>query len=108
MARWKVRPASGGSLSGGIEYDNHGAQWKIQQDINPFLEEAKMDRDLGEGNKHIRKLYSIPEVVAIEIKEKWGIDVFSVGFMYDKEEKARVHAIIQQHYPKLLSTNVSF
>lgn len=106
MAKWNVGLASpGNTLSGGIEYNQHGSQWRIEQNINPYLEEAKKDRDLGDGVKHYTKMYTIPDIVAIEIKQKYGIDVFSPEFMHDKEQKAKVHLIMQQEYSKLLSTD---
>lgn len=106
MATWTVSPGThGNTLKGKIQYEGSDYNWGIQQDINPYLKQAEEDRQLGDGNKHYTKMYSIPEIVAIEIKEKWGIDVFSPEFMHDKEMKAKVHVIVQQHYPKLLSTD---
>ena len=106
MARWKVAPGTeGNTLSGGINYDNEGSRWSIQQDISGVLKSAKEDRDSGDGKAHYTKMYSIPDVVAIEINMKWGIDVYSPEFMHDKAMKTKVHLIIQENYPDLMSTD---
>lgn len=105
MAKWKVTPKTGANLSGVIDYDSHGASWGVQQDIQPFLDQAKEDRSEGDGKAHQTKLCTVPEVIAIEVKLKWGIDIFSPEFMHDKAMKAKFFSIIQQEYPLLMSTN---
>ena len=106
MAIWKVQPGTiGNTLKAGVEYDENGTQWAVEQDVEQYINQAKLDRESGDGNKHYTKMYTIPEIVAIEIKEKWGIDVFSPEFMHDAEKKMKVHLIVQQHYPKLMSTD---
>ena len=106
MAKWQVTPGTvGNTLKGEIQYDNHGSTWKIEQNVDEFKEQAKRDREAGDGKHHIKKMYSIPEVVAIEIKKNYGIDVFAPTFMHDAEQKMRVHLIIQQEYPYLMSTD---
>ena len=104
MARWKVTPKSSTTLTGKIEYDNHGSSWSVVQDVQPFLDEAKRDRAEGDGSSHMTKMFSIPEVIAIEIREKWGVDIFAPDFMQDKEKKAKVFQIVEQEYPNLKST----
>ena len=106
MAKWEVTPETeGNTMWGGIQYDGDYSNWSISQDINPVLEEAAKDRDSGDGKSHYTKMYSIPEIVAIELKQNWGIDIFSQAFMHDPEMKMKVHLIIQQDYPYLMSTD---
>ena len=106
MAIWKVAPESvDNTMAGGINYDQHGAQWTIQQNIDPYLAQAEADRKMGDGKKHYTKMYSIPDIIAIEIKQKYGIDVFNPNFMHDKDQKSKVHVIIQTEYPHLMSTD---
>ena len=106
MAIWKVAPGTqGNTMVGGINYDQGGASWTISQNIDPYLKQAEDDRNMGDGKKHYTKMYSIPDIIAIEIKTKYGIDVFSPTFMHDKEQKSKVHVIIQTEYPHLMSTN---
>lgn len=108
MARWKARSATGGSLQGIVDYDNNSSSWGIQQDIQPFLDQAKADRDAGDGKSHHRKLFTMPDVVAIEIRMKHGIDIFDATFLKDTDKKAKLFTIVQQEYPHLLSTEKSF
>ena len=108
MAKWKVSSKTGGSLTGGIDYDSNGSRWNIQQDIQPFLDQAKEDRAAGHGNGHYRKAFTVPDVVAIEINMKWGIDIHCPTFMSDTEKKAKLFTIIDQYYPHLKSTEGKF
>ena len=106
MATWKVAPeTAGNTMWGGIQYDESGSQGQIFQDINPYLAQAEEDRASGDGKEHYTKMYSIPEIVAIEIQQNWGIDVFSPEFMHDADMKMKVHLLIQQDYPYLMSTD---
>ena len=113
MAKWRVTPKTqGNTLRSAVEYDDHGSNWMVEQDISHVLEAAKRDREreqlLGKSKQHYRKFASIPEVVAIEINQLYGIDLFAPEFMHDEEMKARFFRIIETEYPHLKTTETKF
>ena len=108
MARWKLNQAG---LQGSFEYDA-GAKtgesiWRFEQDEKPFLEQAKRDREAGtkDTNSGYRKFATIPEIVAIEINAKYGIDVHDPTFFADIDKKAKFFTIIRTEYPHLVVNN---
>lgn len=107
MAKWKnIRSATGGTLKGGITYDGHKGEssWEIYQDEQPFIDRAKQERDAGNKSTHMnhKKFATIPDIVAIEVSEKFGIDIHDPLIMHDKGKLARFKQIIMQHYPYLV------
>lgn len=112
MAKWRVKPSQDhrASLSATFEYDSGTAggehAWSVTQDVTPFLEQAKVDRELhkGEGMNGMKKFATIPDIVAIDIKNKWGLDIHEPSFMHDKDSLAKFMLIIRQDYPYLLSS----
>ncbi len=107
MARWKTTKeiTSGGTLTGGIEYDDRESFFKIYQDEKPFLEQAKRDREETKksGDIGYKKFATIPDIVAIEIKEKYHIDIHDAQQSSDSSIMRRFKTIIKQDYPYLLS-----
>ena len=109
MAKWTVIPKTiNNSLAGKIEYDGGykgESRWQIYQDEKPFLEQAKQDREATKKktDKGYKKFATIPDIVAIEVKEKYGIDIHDQTFMHDQDKKAKFMTIIRQDYPHLLS-----
>ena len=76
MAKWTVKPGANGSMAGRIEYGNglgDDSRWQIYQDEKPFLEQAKLDREqVQKRDVGYKKFATIPDIVAIEIKEKYA------------------------------------
>ena len=108
MAKWKLNQAG---LQAGIEYDSGAAHgdsfWKIYQDEKPFLEQAKRDREEGSKANALgaKKFATIPEIVAIEINNKYGIDIHAPDFLHDDDKKAKFFAIMQSEYSHLVVNN---
>ena len=107
MARWKVTPGTANnSMTGQIEYDGTykgESTWQIYQDEKPFLEQAKLDREREQNADGYKKFATIPDIVAIDIKEKYGIDIHAPDTMQDKDKMAKFMLIVRQEYPYLLS-----
>lgn len=107
MAKWTVTSATApGSLVGGIEYDRNTKEshWQVYQDEQPFIDQAKRDREADKKkDSGFKKFATIPEIVAIEIKDKYGIDIHDPTFFHDVDKKARFMTIIKQEFPYLLS-----
>ena len=108
MAKWKLNQAG---LQAGFEYDSGSATgdsyWKLYQDERPFLEQAKRDREQTQKSNSMgaKKFATIPEIVAIELNTKWGIDIHAPDFLHDDDKKAKFFQIIQTEYPHLVVNN---
>ena len=77
---------------------------QIYQDEKPFLEQAKLEREQQQkADVGYKKFATIPDIVAIEIKEKHGIDIHAPETIGDKTEMAKFMVIVKQEYPYLLS-----
>lgn len=109
MAKWTVGNKGGaGTLQGTFEYDSGKAtgesQWQIYQDEKPFLEQAKREREAGQkSDTGYRKFATIPDIVAIEIMQKYHIDIHDPETMGDRAQMSKFRAIIKRDYPYLLS-----
>ena len=107
MARWTVTPASiNNTMQSKLHYDKgEDITWQIYQDEKPFLEQAKQDREANKKktDKGYKKFATIPDIVAIEVLHKYGIDVHDPTFMHDQDKKAKFMTIIRTDYPHLLS-----
>lgn len=88
--------------------DTSTGEFLITQDHRPFVEAAKRDRDLA-ANKSIhrdvpyKKACTIPDIVAIEIYYKYGIDIHSPEFMQNPTDVQRLIRIVKSDYPYLMS-----
>lgn len=111
MAKWRVTPKTQGNtmstLMDDVDINKDTFGYQIAQDVSGHIEQAKQDRANEGANLGYRKAFTIPDVVAIEIKMNHGIDVFSQDFMHNPAEKARLFAIVETEYPALKSTEGS-
>ena len=110
MAKWKVKPGVvQGTLAGSIEYDRnqsvHDSTWQVYQDERPFLEQAKMERETHNKNGvgGMKKFATVPDIVAMEILHKFGLDIHSPEFMHDPDGLKKLKYLITTEYPYLLS-----
>ncbi len=95
--------AMGGALSGIIGFEDTKVHKSVAQDIKPILDEVKEDRAAGFNRKaNYRKFASIPDVVAIEIATKYGINIHNDETIKDKSEMKKFKNIIIREYPYLL------
>ena len=87
-------------------FDLLSGQWEAKQDITQYRDAAKLDRDreayFGRSNKGYRKMATIPDSVAIKIKQDHGIDVHDTHFMRDKDKLKKLKSILISEYPDLL------
>ena len=105
MAKWTVTPGTAhNSMAGAIQYDDSGSQWEIKQNVDSFLEQAKMDREtLSSKDTGFKKFATIPDIIAIQIKQNHDIDIHAQDTMGDKDKMAKFMLIVKQEYPHLLS-----
>ena len=103
MAKWIVNPASiNNSLQGAIDYTDTESRWQIKQDEKPYLEEVQREKDNQKKNSHMRKFATIPDLVAIEILDKYGLDIHSPTFMDDVDGLRKLKQIILRDYKYLV------
>ena len=81
--------------------------WAVTQDIQPFLDQAAAERkfaaEVSNPNKSYRKFGTIPDIVCIEIKNRFNVDIHDPATANDPNEMARFKMIIKRDYPYLLS-----
>lgn len=97
---------NGGGMK--ADFDLTNDEWKVTQDVDPFLRQAAQERELVrdgqiDNKKGYQKFATIPDIVAIDINEKYGIDIHDPETMQDRAKMARFMIIVKQEYPYLLS-----
>lgn len=101
MAKWQIKGEN--TLSAEIKYDDHGSYMKVDQDETPYLDMVKQERETHKRNKgHIRKFATIPDIVSIELLEKWGLDIHSPEFMHDPDGLKKLKYLMITEYPHLV------
>jgi len=87
-------------------FDLQTGDWEALQDVDPYLKHARLEREkqdyFGKTKSGYRKMATIPDIVAIKIKEDHGIDLHSQTFMSDKDKVKRFKYILKTEYPDLL------
>ena len=90
------------SMQAGLRHDT--GEFQVYQDEKPFIEQAKMEREAGQKKDlGYKKFCTIPDIVAIDILYKYGIDIHAQTFMHDSDKVKKVMTIIKSEYPYLLS-----
>ena len=90
------------SMQAGLRHDT--GEFKVYQDEKPFIEQAKWERENHSAvDKGYKKFCTIPDIVAIDLLYKYGIDVHAQDFMHDSDRVKKVMTIIKSEYPYLLS-----
>jgi len=88
-------------------FDLATGNWEANQDVSQYLKNAQLDRDreqyFGKQNKSgFRKMATVPDIVAIKIKEDHGIDLHETTFMRDRDKMKKLKYILQTEYKHLL------
>lgn len=100
----KVR--TGGSLQGEEVLDGSTVKRRVSQDITPFIDEAARNREIqdyyGKPKAHYRKFATIPDVVAIAVKEEYGIDIHDPEHSRDRQTMKKFREIIERDYRYLV------
>jgi len=93
------------SLKDEIIFEGNSFRTQVSQDINGVLEQTALDREYQEAHgksKKYRKIATIPDVVAIEILTKYGLDLHAPDFMHHAINGRKLRQILKSEYPKLL------
>lgn len=111
MAKWKTDEFHVGSstvgtsgLTGTFELGSGEASYS--QDLSKFVRDAELEKErqqiLTPTKSGYRKFATIPDAVAIKIKEEYGLDLHDPLFMHDKDKVNRLKAIMASDYSKLI------
>lgn len=84
--------------------------FQVVQDVTSYLDYAAQQRELDAHHRtpgtHYRSSFIMPDIVAIDILTRYGIDVHSPNFMHDPTAFRKVKEIVRTEYPKLLTSNI--
>ena len=90
-----------------MTFQSDDSGYLIGQDVSEILKEAaverKIARELTDNKKTYKKFATIPDVVCIEIKNKYNIDIHAPEASDDPNIMKRFKAIVKQDYPYLMS-----
>ena len=98
-----------GAIRRRLRWDSDINEYRVQlkQDVQPFIDAAKYRRDVEEAGGLTKnpaalvKVASRPETVVLEIKAKYGLDLFSAN----RQDLKLILKIVEAFYPKLKTTN---
>lgn len=87
------------------QIDTETLEFKATQDHRAFVEQAKLDREMSGKLKDTgyKKACTIPDIVAIEINYKYGLNIHDPMFMHDSDGVKKLMKIIKSEYPYLMS-----
>ena len=101
--RFMSESAGRDGMLGEIVYHTDGTKTeRISQDIDKYKKHVKEQVDMGIGKKY-RFYATIPDIVAIDIAERFGLDVHDPNVLNDENEKKRLKRILETHYPDLVA-----
>jgi len=87
-------------------FDLKTEEWKAEQDITQYLEDAKQEREkqayYGHRKDGYRKLATIPDIVAIKILQDHKLDLHDPGFMKEPSNMKKLRQILVTEYPDLI------
>lgn len=108
MAKFIERnPVTGVETWADSTIGDHRQQFHYRQDVEPILDLAKYERDNGLADTKkakqddIRLYARIPETVILELRFKWGCDIF------DRNHLKRAMYLINTEYPHCKTTNMT-
>ena len=108
MAEWKFGLNSkDNAVSAKVDYSDPGyVDFVIKQDnINQIKKEVERDREILAQEKKVggwRKAFTIPDLVAMDILMRFGLDVHAPDFMSDRNKMDKLKYIVKTEYPQLL------
>jgi hypothetical protein len=83
--------------------------FKLEQNVAAYKEYAAQQRELDSISRNGRTYRSfaiIPDIVAIDILTKHGLDIHGPEFMSDPTSLRKLKQIIETDYPLLKTSNV--
>lgn len=83
--------------------------FQLEQNVSAYREYAKQQRELDEVSHNGRRYRSfaiIPDIVAIDILTKYGLDIHDPAFMHEPEKVRKLKQVIDTDYPLLKTSNI--
>jgi hypothetical protein len=88
------------------QLDESLTNFRIEQDVTAYREAAHADRladQQASATRSWRKFAIIPDIVAIDIKTRYGIDIHAPETLQDKPTLDRFKSILRSEFPDLLT-----
>jgi hypothetical protein len=83
--------------------------FQLSQNVEAYKEYAKLQRDLDEvapSQRTYRSYAIIPDIVAIDMLTKHGLDIHAPDFMHHPANLHKLKRLIDTEYPMLKTSNV--
>lgn len=83
--------------------------YRLEQDVTAYKNYAAQQRELdtiARNGRTYRSFAIIPDIVAIDILTKYGLDIHGAEFMSDPASLRKLKQIIETDYPLLKTSNV--
>lgn len=83
--------------------------FKLEQNVAAYKDYAAQQRELdsfARNGRTYRSFAIIPDIVAIDILAKYGLDIHGTEFMSDPASLRKLKQIIETDYPLLKTSNV--
>jgi hypothetical protein len=83
--------------------------FRLEQDVSAYKDYAAQQRELdsfSNSSRTYRSFAIIPDIVAIDILTKYGLDIHSAEFMSNPADLRKLKQIIETDYPLLKTSNV--
>ena len=83
--------------------------FQLEQNVSAYKDYAEQQRALdGEvtSNRQYRSSFILPDIVAIDILAKYGLNAHAPEFMEDPNNYRRLKRIIMTEYPHLMTSNM--
>jgi len=85
-------------------------KFKLEQDVSAYKDYAEQSRQRDEvishNGRHYRSFAIIPDIVAIDILTKYGLDIHAQDFMSNPANLRKLKQIIMTDYPLLQTSNI--
>lgn len=83
--------------------------YQLEQDIQAYKDYAAQQRQqdtISNNGRQYRSFAIIPDIVAIDILNKYGMDIHSPEFMSDPAQLRKLKQIVESDYPLLKTSNI--
>jgi len=93
-----------------VKLRSDNPNFQLEQDVEhyrKYAEESRKMDELAPSKRQYRSFCIIPDIVAVDIMVKYGIDIHAPEFMSDTAQVQRVKKIVMSEYPHLLTSNIT-
>lgn len=101
-----------GSYDKGFVTKERGSDFRLEQNVQHYKDYAALMREqdqylTGSRSTTFRPFCIIPDVVAVDIKLRYGIDVHANEFLNNTETKMKFAHIMRTEFPELLTSSAA-